>query len=49
MFGLPSKLIEGVLVGRKFENDPEALNKIKNKLPNCYICNVDGKVIVGNK
>ncbi|MGN1000824.1 MAG: hypothetical protein ACI4OG_02695 [Bacilli bacterium] len=49
MFGLPSKLIEGVLVGRKFENDPESLNKIKNKLPNCYICNVDGKVIVGNK
>lgn len=49
MFGLPSKLIEGVLVGRKFENDSEALTKIKNKLPNCYICNVDGKVIVGNK
>jgi hypothetical protein len=49
MFGLPSKLIEGVLVGRKFENDPESLNKIKNKLPDCYICNVDGKVIVGNK
>jgi hypothetical protein len=21
----------------------------KDKLPNCYICNVDGKVIVGNK
>ena len=49
MFGLPSKLIEGVLIGRKFENNPKALNKIISKLPNCYICNVDGKVIVGNK
>ena len=49
IFGLPSNLIEGVLVGRKFEHDLEAINKIKNKLPDCYICNVDGKVIVGNK
>lgn len=49
IFGLPSNLIEGVLVGRKFENDLEAINKIKNKLPDCYICNVEGKVIVGNK
>lgn len=49
IFGLPSNLIEGVLVGRKFEYDLEAINKIKNKLPDCYICNVDGKVIVGNK
>lgn len=49
MFGLPSKLIEGVFVGRKIENDQEALSYIKNKLPDCYICNIDGKVIVGNK
>ena len=39
----------GNLCERKFENDSEALNKIKNKLPYCYICNEDGKVIVGNK
>ncbi len=49
MFGLPSNLIEGVLVGRKFENDNNSLEFIKRKLPDCYICNIEGKVIVGNK
>ncbi len=49
IFGLPSKLIEGVFVGRKIENDKDSLNYIKSKLPDCYICNLDGKVIVGNK
>lgn len=48
MFGLPSKLIEGVLVGREIENDIDSLNYIKSKL-DCYICNLDGKVIIGNK
>ena len=45
MFGLPAKLIEGVFVGRKVEQDEEMLSHIKNKLPDCYICNLDGKVI----
>ena len=49
MFGVPSKLIEGILVGRKIENDEEKLNYIKSKLPDCYICNLEGKVIIGNK
>ena len=49
MFGIPSKLIEGVFVGRKVENNIEALNYIKSKLKDCYICNLDGKVIKGNK
>ncbi len=49
MFGLPSSLIEGVFVGRKIENDKKALEYIKSKLPDCYICNLDGKVILGNK
>ena len=49
MFGLPSTLIEGILVGRKIEQDKKALEYIKNKLPDCYICNLDGKVIVSNK
>ena len=48
MFGLPPELIEGVFVGRKIENDSKALEYIKSKLPDCYICNLDGKVIVGN-
>jgi hypothetical protein len=49
LFGIPSNLIEGVLVGREYENNQEMLNEIKEILPNCYICNLDGKVIVGNK
>ena len=49
MFGLPAKLIEGVFVGRKLENDKESLDYIKSKLPDCYICNLDGRIIVGNK
>ncbi len=48
IFGLPSSLIEGVFVGRKLEQDKEALNYIKSKLPDCYICNLDGKVVVSN-
>lgn len=49
MFGLPAKLIEGVLVGRKVESNKEFLKYMKSKLPDCYICNLDGKVIVGNR
>lgn len=49
MFGLPLKLVEGVLVGKKIENDKKALEYIKSKLFCCYICNLDGKVIIGNK
>ena len=49
IFGLPKDLIEGVLVGRQVEHDEEKLKYIKNKLNDCYICNLDGKVIVGNK
>lgn len=48
MFGLPISLVEDVLIGRKFEANQEALEHIKSKLPNCYICNLDGKVVVGN-
>lgn len=46
MFGLPIKLVEGVFVGRKIEKDTSALEYIKSKLPDCYICNLDGKIIV---
>lgn len=48
MFGLPATLIEGVLVGRKLEQDKDSLKHIKEKLPDCYICNIDGKIISGN-
>lgn len=46
IFGLPSCFIEGILVGRTYEKDKNILNKIKKILPDCYICNLDGKVIV---
>ena len=49
LFGIPSCFIEGVLVGRKYEKNEKILNRIKKILPNSYICNLDGKVIVGNK
>lgn len=46
IFGLPSCFIEGILVGRKYEMDDAMLKRIKKILPNCYICNLEGKVIV---
>ena len=49
MFGLPISLVEGIFVGRKIEKNKNSLDYIKSKLPDCYICNLDGKVIIGNK
>ena len=45
LFGIPSNFIEGILVGREYEKDSKILDEIKELLPNCYICNLDGKVI----
>lgn len=45
IFGIPSCFIEGILVGRKYEKDEVVLRKIKELLPNAYICNLDGVVI----
>ena len=45
IFGIPSCFIEGIFVGRKLENDEEKLEVIKKKFPQCYVCNLDGKVI----
>lgn len=49
LFGIPSNLIEGILVGRNYEKDYRVLKEIKLLLPDAYICNLDGKIIVGNK
>ena len=46
LFGIPSNLIEGILVGRDYEKDNNILNEIKELLPSSYICNLDGKVIM---
>ena len=45
LFGVPANFIEGILVGREYENDDKILDEINNLLPNCYISNLDGKVI----
>lgn len=45
IFGIPCCFIEGLFVGRKYENDENTLNLLKSYFPNCYICNLDGKVI----
>ena len=46
MFGMPRCMFEGILVGRKYEHNKKILKKIKDLLPDCYICNLDGQVIV---
>ena len=45
LFGIPSNLIEGILVGRTYEKDQNVLKEIKEILPDCYICNLEGMVI----
>jgi diadenosine tetraphosphate (Ap4A) HIT family hydrolase len=45
IFGIPPCMIEGILVGRLYEKDAKKLDKIKHFFPDCYICNLDGKVI----
>ena len=45
ILGIPKCLIERILVGRIYENDKKILEQIKKLIPNCYICNLDGKVI----
>ena len=46
LFGIPSCFIEGILVGKKYENDESTLREIKRILPDCYIANLDGNVIL---
>ena len=46
MFGIPRNCIEGLFVGRKTEKNKKQLLQLKSLFPDCYICNIDGKVIV---
>lgn len=46
IFGLPKNCIEGILVGRLVENNDSYIEQMKELFPDCYICNLDGKVIV---
>lgn len=46
IFGIPRNCIEGLFVNRQIEKNKKQLSKIKALFPDCYICNLDGKVIV---
>ena len=46
IFGIPKNCIEGIIVGRIVENSEKYLKQLKDLFPNCYICNLDGKVIM---
>ncbi|MBQ8845312.1 MAG: hypothetical protein IJ008_04810 [Clostridia bacterium] len=46
IFGIPRNCIEGLFVNRKTESNKELLSNLKELFPDCYICNLDGKVIV---
>ena len=45
IFGMNKCFIEGVIVGRKVEKSKTQLDKVKKLFPNCYIANLDGKVV----
>ena len=46
LYGVPSNFIEGILVNKNIEKDQLELETIKELFPNCYICNIEGKVIM---
>lgn len=46
LFGIPRNCIEGLFVDRKTEKSKSQLKQLKKLFPECYICNIDGKVIV---
>lgn len=46
LFGIPKNCIEGIFVDRETEKNKKHISKIKQLFPDCYICNIDGKVIL---
>lgn len=49
IFGVPSKMIEGIIVCDYIKNNIDELNKIKSIFSDCYICDINGVVLIGNK
>ena len=45
IFGVPRCLIEGIVVGREVESNLNYLKQLKDLFKDCYICNLEGKVI----
>ena len=48
IFGIPAGLIEGILVCNEIKENKKALSYIHEVFQNCYICDTNGKVIIGN-
>jgi len=46
IYGVPTNMFDGIIVSRRYEEDEKILDAIKEKFPNCYIANLDGKVII---
>ena len=45
LFGVPVCFVEGLLVSREIENKQDVIKELKNNFPDCYIANLDGKII----
>ena len=45
LFGIPISMFRGIIVSRNKEKDNDYLNALSIMFTNCYICNLDGKVI----
>ena len=48
IFGIPAELIEGILVNNDIKENKKLLSYIHEVFSNCYICDIKGKVIIGN-
>ena len=48
IFGVPAELIEGILVNNDIKENKKLLSYIHEVFSNCYICDIKGKVIIGN-
>ncbi len=46
IFGLPVAMFKGIMVSRDIEKDITTINKIRKLFPECYICNIDGNIIL---
>ena len=49
IFGIPISMFKGIIVSRNKEKDNEYLNTLSTLFPNCFICNLDGKIIKTKK
>lgn len=46
LYGIPKEAISGILVGKEYEKNKEALKEIRELFPNAYICNLEGLIIL---